>query len=281
MINEFSGNTKPQYLSQVRFRDLVFGILVKEKIRLLLMFVYLFANSAVIYWLSAQVVERTAHQIYANPTIVLYFRLLVISSPLIIGLLIGVPLLSTEYESGTYRFLFTQGVGRWRMVRTIFLVYFVFILLFSIMTLTSISHFLTVQQEAGPLTIWSYAVFVSNPTIIIPLSLTAFAAGVFLGTLMRRVVPGIAVAMLFAVLLTLTLQLALEKALFFFAPRLNGSQVNPIDAYNNFVSSHDSRYLFQFQMVFGSLLTILSFVLALASLRALNSGGLLHKKLRP
>lgn len=280
MNTEFSGNTKPQYLPQVKFRDLVFGILVKEKTRILLMFVYLFANSAVIYWLSAEVVARTAYQVYANPTVVLYFRLLVISSPLIIGLLIGVPLLSTEYESGTYRFLFTQGAGRWRMVRTLFGVYFVFILLFSIMTLTSISHFLTVQQEAGPLTIWSYAVFVSNPTIIIPLSLTAFAAGVFLGTLMRRVVPGIAVAMLFAVLLTLALQLALEKALFFFAQRLNGSPANPIDAYNNFVSSHDSRYLFQFQIVFGSLLTILSFVLALGSLRALNSGGLFHRKLK-
>lgn len=280
MNTEFSENTKPQYLPQVKFRDLVFGILVKEKTRILLMFVYLFANSAVIYWLSAQVVERTASQVYTNPTVVLYFRLVVISSPLIIGLLIGAPLLSTEYESGTYRFLFTQGAGRWRMVRTLFGVYFVFILLFSIMTLTSISHFLAVQQEAGPLTIWSYAVFVSNPTIIIPLSLTAFAAGVFLGTLMRRVVPGIAVAMLFAVLLTLALQLALEKALFFFAQRLNGSPANPIDAYNNFVSSHDSRYLFQFQIVFGSLLTILSFVLALGSLRALNSGGLRHRKLR-
>lgn len=267
-------------MPQVRFRNLVFGILVKEKTRILLMFLYLFTNSAVIYWLSTYVVERTAHQVYANPNIVLYFRLLVISSPLIIGLLIGVPLLSTEYESGTYRFLFTQGVGRWRMVRTIFVIYFVSILLFSIMPLTSISQFLSVQHEAGPLTIWSYAVFISNPTIIIPLSLTAFTAGVFLGTIMRRVVPAIAAALLFAVLLTLTLQLALEKALFFFAQRIAGSSANPIVAYTNFVSSDDSRYLFQFQMIFGALLTILSLVLALGSMRALNNGGLFHRKLR-
>jgi len=166
------------------------------------------------------------------------------------------------------------------MVRTIFVIYFVSILLFSIMPLTSISQFLSVQHEAGPLTIWSYAVFISNPTIIIPLSLTAFTAGVFLGTIMRRVVPAIAVALLFAVLLTLTLQLALEKALFFFAPRIAGSSANPIVAYTNFVSSDDSRYLFQFQMIFGALLTILSLALALGSMRALNNGGLFHRKLR-
>ena len=119
MRTEFFGNMKPQYLPQVRFPNLVFGILVKEKTRILLMFLYLFTNSAVIYQLSTYVVEGTAHQVYANPNIVLYFRLLGISSPLIIGLLIGVPLLSNEYESGTYRFLFTQGVGRWRIVRRI------------------------------------------------------------------------------------------------------------------------------------------------------------------
>lgn len=49
MRTEFFGNMKPQYLPQVRFPNLVFGILVKEKTRILLMFLYLFTNSAVIY----------------------------------------------------------------------------------------------------------------------------------------------------------------------------------------------------------------------------------------
>lgn len=245
------------------------------------MFAYLFANSAVIYWLSANLIEKTIYQVNVNSTIILYFRLLVISSPLIIGLLIGVPLLSTEYESGTYRFLFTQGVGRSRLVRTIFGVYFVFIILFSVMTTISINHFFTVQQRAGSVSIWSLGVFVTKPIIIIPLTLTTFVAGVLLGTLLQRVIPGIAATILFVLILALGFQASLERALVFFAQRFNRSQENPLLAYYGFVASNDSKYLFRFQIAFACLLTILSLVLVFGSLRALNSGGLLRRKLRP
>ncbi len=281
MNSTFHADASQQYLPQIRLRNVVFGILVKEKTRIFLMFAYLFMNSVVIYWLSANLIEKTIYNIYTNPTILLYFRLLVISIPLIIGLLIGVPLLSTEYESGTYRFLFTQGVGRWRFVRTIFGVYLVFISLFSVMTASSINHFFTIQQQAGPIQIWSFGVFISNPIIIIPLTLTTFVAGVFFGTLMQRVIPGIAATILFVLMLALGLQVSLEKSVAFFVQRLNGSQRDPLLAYYGFVASNDSRYLFRFQMTFALSLAILSLILALGSLRALNSGGLLHRKLRP
>lgn len=244
------------------------------------MFAYLFANSATIYWLSTILIEKELNGLHTNPPIVLYFRLLVISSPLIIGLLIGVPLLSSEYESGTYRFLFTQGVGRWRLVRTIFGVYFVFIVLFSVMTIISINHFFTVQQQAGPITIWSFGVFMCQPMIVIPLTLTTFFAGVLLGTLMQRVIPTIAAMMLFVTILALGLQTSFGKFLDFFAQRLNGSHGDPLKVYK-FVTSNDSKYLFQFQLVFVCSLTIFSLVLVLGSLQRLNSGGLLHRKLRP
>lgn len=245
------------------------------------MFAYLFVNSVMIYWLSANLIEKGQNQVVATPTIVLYFRLLVVSIPLIIGLLIGVPLLSSEYESGTYRFLFTQGVGRWRLVRTIFGVYFVSIALFNVMTTISINHFLTVQQMAQSTNIWSFIVFVSKPIIIIPLTLTTFVAGVLLGTLMKRVIPGIAATMLFVLVLALGLKVSLEKSLGFFVQRLNGSHGDPLLAYYGFVASNDSKYLFRFQMAFALSLAILSLILVLGSLRALDIGGLLHRKLRP
>jgi ABC-type transport system involved in multi-copper enzyme maturation permease subunit len=273
-------NTSRQYLPQIRLRNVVFGVLVKEKTRILLMFAYLIANSAAIYLLSTKLIEKSIYQVNVNSTIVLYFRLLVLSSPLIIGLLIGVPLLSTEYESGTYRFLFTQGVGRWRLVRTIFGVYLLFIILFSVMTTIGINHFFTVQQQAGSVSIWSLAVFVSKPIIIIPLTLTTFAAGVLFGTLMKRVILGIVATTLFVLILALGLQASLERALVFFAQRSNGSQENPLLVYYGFVTSNDSKYLFRFQIAFAGVLTILSLVLVFGSLRALYSAGLHRRKPR-
>ena len=91
-------NTSRQYLPQIRLRNVVFGVLVKEKTRILLMFAYLIANSAAIYLLSTKLIEKSIYQVNVNSTIVLYFRLLVLSSPLINGLLLGVTLLSPGYE---------------------------------------------------------------------------------------------------------------------------------------------------------------------------------------
>lgn len=289
MNSNIPASNEGKGLLQIKLRNVVFGILVKEKTRIFLMFAYFFAISALIYWLSAYLVDRTAYQVYTNPTIILYFRLLVMSMPLVIGLLIGVPLLSSEYESGTYRFLFTQGVGRWRLVRTTFGVYFVSIVLFSVMTIVSVNHFLTLQQSAQSITmqsaqsitIWSFGVFVSQPIIIIPLTLTAFVAGVFLGILTKRVIPGIAVATLCGVMLALGLKAFFDKLLSTLVQGLYDSTGNVLQQHYDFYGNNDPKYLFQFQILFASLLTIITIVLVFGSLRALNSEGLLHRKLKP
>lgn len=270
-------------------QNLVLGILVKEKSRILFMFVYLLVNSVAIYLLSAYLVERTAYQVYVNPTIVLYARILIMSSPMIIGLLFGVPLLANEYESGTFQYLFTQGVERRRLLRVIFGVYLLSIVSFSAMTVISVGHFLTLQRAAQStavntaqsLTIWSFGNFISHPIVIIPLTITSFVAGVFFGILRKRLISGITVSILFGIALVLGLQLSLKKVLFFFAQRLYGSHENPFDVYNSLVASNDSRYLFRFQVGFAFALTIFSLILVLGSLRALNSGGFLSKKQWP
>lgn len=257
---------------------LFLAILLKERVRLSMMFGYFFIHSFVIYLLSDNVLDKNSAGVYTNPTVVLYFRILVLASPLIVGLLFGVPLLSTEYESGTYRFLFTHGVGRQRLVRTYLSVYTVSILLSSLMTFISIDHFFAVQTEAGPITIWSFAVFVCNPMVIIALTLALFMAGVLLGTLTRRVVSGIATTILFSILFILGIQVSLEKVLFLFVQKLKTYSGNPTDAYNNFIGSHNSTYIFQFQTAYAGSLAILSLLLAYGSLQAIRNDGILHKK---
>jgi len=289
MNSKSSDIASKQHPRRIRSRDLVSGILIKEKTRLLLIFAYLTANSVTIYWLSAFLVERTPYQVYVNPTIVLYFRLLIMSSPLIIGLVVGVPLLSTEYESGTYRYLFTHGVGRRRLLRTIFAVYFVSILLFSMTTVVSVSHFLNLQQatESIPMqsaqlfTNWSFGIFFSRPIIIIPLTLTAFVTGVFLGALSKRVIPGIVVTMLYGVLFALGLKAFFDKLLNTLIQGLYDSTGNTFHQHYDFYGRNDPKYLFQFQILFASLLMTLTIALVFGSLRALNSEGFFHRKLEP
>lgn len=278
MTTTSSGKSSHEKAPQIDLNRLILGTLVKEKVRLLLFFGYFFIDSLAIYWLSRDLLDRNMTQVYANPTIVLYFRILVLSSPVLVGLLFGVPLLSTEYESGTYRFLFTLGVGRQRLVAALLSVYAFFILVFSLMTTMAIDHFFSVQKLAGPISIWSFAVFVCNPLVIVPVTLTLFVAGALLGILTRQVVFGIAATILFVATLFISIQLSLEKLLFFFAQRIENYGGNPRDAYNNLVGGNDSTYMFQFQIAYACLLTIFSLLLGYGSLQAIRIGGVLHRK---
>lgn len=280
MTTTSSGKSSPKNISQIKIQRLFLAVLLKERVRLSMMFGYFFVHSFAIYLLSNDVLDKNSAIIYANPTVVLYFRILVLASPLIVGLLFGVPLLSAEYESGTYRFLFTHGVGRRRLVRAYLLVYTVSILLSSVITFISINHFFAVQTEAGPITIWSFAVFVCHPMIIIALTLALFMAGVLLGTLTQRVISGTATTILFSILLILGIQVSLEKVLFLFVQKLKTYGSNPTDAYNNFIGSHDSTYMSQFQFGYASALALLSLLLGYGSLQAIRNDGILHRKPR-
>ena len=280
MICALSRKSSPQDISQVRVHRLVLAVLLKERNRLSMMLGYFFVQSLGVYFLSNSVLERTTTQVYSNSTVILYFRILVLVSPVIAASLFGVPLLATEFESGNYRFLFTLGIGRKRLVKAHLLIYTVSILLFSVMTVISIDHFFVVEREAGPLSIWSFAVFICQPIVIIPLTLTLFMAGVFLGAITRRTVFGIATTLLFSILIILGLQVSLEKVLFIFVQKLKTYGGNPRDAYLAFTGSYDSKYLFQFQMAFGFLLIMVPLLLGYGSLQAIKSGGILPRKLR-
>lgn len=264
--------------SQAKVHRLLLAILLKERSRLSLVLGFFFIQSLGVYLLSNNVLDRTTTQVYSNSTVILYFRILVLISPFIVGSLFGVPLLSSEYESGNYRFLFTLGIGRMRLVRAHLLIYTVSILLFSQMTALSISHFFSREREAGPLSIWSFAVFICQPIVIVPITLTLFMAGVLLGITIKRTVLGIAATLLFSILTILGFQVSLEKVLFIFVQKLKTYGGNPRDGYLNFIGSYDSKYLFQFQMAYGCLLILISLLLGYGSLLGIRSGGIFYKK---
>lgn len=110
--------------------------------------------------------------------------------PALFGLFIGAPLLAREYESGTCRFVFTQGAdrARWLVTKVVLLTAFTLA--------TTVAFTLVVMWWYAPLvplngrmnnTIQEIygAVFVGRAVF-------ALALGVFAGALLRRVVPAIA-----------------------------------------------------------------------------------------
>ncbi len=121
--------------------------------------------------------------------------------PLFIGAFVGAPLLAREYESGTFRFAWTQGIGRtrWIVAKLLFLglALFAMGLAFSLLFGWWYRPFAAL---GGPMPEVEGLVFAARLVF-------GFAAGALMGQVLRRTVPAIAVTMLawFAVVLPVAL----------------------------------------------------------------------------
>lgn len=112
--------------------------------------------------------------------------------PVLFGMFLGAPLIAREFESGTHRFAFTQGVGRTRWLITK-------ITLLAVLTVASAGAF-------AAIVIWWYGPLVASHgrlgtgsltyevygVVFVSRALFALALGIFAGALIRRVVPAIA-----------------------------------------------------------------------------------------
>jgi hypothetical protein len=113
-------------------------------------------------------------------------------APMLVGAFVGVPVLARELETGTFRYAWTQGIGRERWtIGKVGLLAAVFAAgagalgpLFS----WFFQPFVT-QQQMTPL---SAAVFATHGIVLAAWTLAGFTIGTFLGMLIRRVVPAIA-----------------------------------------------------------------------------------------
>jgi hypothetical protein len=120
---------------------------------------------------------------------------LMFALPVLLGGFIGAPLIAREFESGTFRFAWTQGAGRTR---------------WAVSTLVLPAAVLTAAAGAfTALFSWYFRPFLADGQVsqMLPLAfallgvafaawtLFAFALSAFLGTLLRRTLPAIAVTL--------------------------------------------------------------------------------------
>jgi hypothetical protein len=119
----------------------------------------------------------------------------VLAAPVLLAMFSGPPVLARELENSTFRYAWTQGIGRvrWTAAKLAFLGAVLTILAFVIGQLFAwfFAPFLTTEN----IKVLSVGVFDTHGIAYAAWTLTAFCLGAFGGMLVRRVLPAMAAAL--------------------------------------------------------------------------------------
>jgi ABC-type transport system involved in multi-copper enzyme maturation permease subunit len=122
-------------------------------------------------------------------------RVALLAAPVLLAMFAGPPAVARELENRTFRYAWTQGIGRmrWTAAKLTYLgsVITIAALVISQLFTWLFAPFLTTQD----LTVLSPAVFETRGIAYAAWTLTAFCLGAFLGTLIRRVLPAMAASL--------------------------------------------------------------------------------------
>jgi hypothetical protein len=123
----------------------------------------------------------------------LYIHVAVQAAPLLVAMFAGPPVVARELETRTFRVTWTQGIGRvrWTVAKLALLGSVLTIAAFAISQLLAwfYAPFMTTQG----LTVLTPTVFDTSGVSYAAWTLTAFCLGAFLGTLLRWILPAMAV----------------------------------------------------------------------------------------
>ena len=112
--------------------------------------------------------------------------------PALIGAFVGAPVLARELETGTFRYAWTQGIGRWRWTLAKLVLLAVAVTAAAGAFSVLFSWYNQPFFAAGYAIPFSTRVFDLRGVAFAAWTLAAFAIGVLAGMLIRRVVPAIA-----------------------------------------------------------------------------------------
>jgi hypothetical protein len=131
--------------------------------------------------------------------------------PALIGVFAGAPVLAREFETGTFRYAWTQGFGRWRWAAAKLVPLAVAVAAaagaFSVLFSWYFGPFLADGQQTS----FAPTVFDLRGVAFAAWTLAAFAIGALAGVLIRRVVPALAAALAVYAGLALTALLYLRE----------------------------------------------------------------------
>jgi hypothetical protein len=114
--------------------------------------------------------------------------------PVIIGVFVGAPLFAREFESGAFRFTWTQGIGRNRFVLTSIVLIGVMIVAATVLLGFLFSWYAHPYEVVGTTNRWAVGIFDESGLMLAAWSLLAFTVGVISGVVLKRVVVAMATA---------------------------------------------------------------------------------------
>jgi ABC-2 family transporter protein len=114
-------------------------------------------------------------------------------APALIGAFTGAAVVARELETGTFRYAWTQGIGRvrWTIAKLVLLGVVITVLTWALSQVFS-WFFAPVLQQQDTLTVLSATVFDTRGIAFAAWCLMSFTLGAFLGMLLRRVVAAMA-----------------------------------------------------------------------------------------
>jgi hypothetical protein len=115
-------------------------------------------------------------------------------APVLIGAFAGAPVLARELETGTFRYAWTQGFGRVRSTLARIVLIAIVLAVLSGALGELFAWFFGPPAQSHFMTPGAATVFVTRGLAFPAWTVAAFAIGVFLGMLIRRVIPALAVA---------------------------------------------------------------------------------------
>ena len=116
-------------------------------------------------------------------------------APVLIGAFAGAPVLARELETGTFRYAWTQGYGRvrWTIAKLVLLAVMITVTAWAFSQVFDWFFQPFLPQE--DMTVLNATVFDTHGISFAAWTLAAFSIGVFLGMLIRRIVPAMAVTL--------------------------------------------------------------------------------------
>jgi hypothetical protein len=122
-----------------------------------------------------------------------YLLVALLAAPVLLAMFAGPPVVARDLENGTYRYAWTQGIGRvrWTVAKIAILGAVVTIAALVVSQLFGwlFAPFLTTEK----LTVYTPSVFITHGLCYPAWTLTAFCLGAFLGTLLRKILPAMAI----------------------------------------------------------------------------------------
>jgi len=156
--------------------------------------------------------------------------------PAVIGIFMGAPLVSRELETGTFRFTWTQAVGRTRFARISAL----FLGVVSAVLACAVGVLLTWYagkfEVLGIESRWQAGFFLASPIVLPALTLASLAFGVLAGTVVKRTVAAMAVTTVVTAGLLTALMTYLVRTLLSVSPLVT-NRISPV---GNIVGSLNS-----------------------------------------